>query len=107
MSAMSPADVLDAAADYIDEHGWTQGRYRTPSGECCALGGLKRVLQIDYLRVEQGKAARALAKAINAHGSAYDPGGQISEWNDRFDQTAANVTATMRKVAADLRAETP
>lgn len=88
----TPADVLDAAADYIDEHGWTQNVYEDEEGACCAMGGILRVSDPDSAYFAEDALQRHLGRTI-------------VQWNDTADQTAANVTHTMREVAASLRGD--
>lgn len=88
----TPADVLDAAADHIDAHGWTQNVLR--EGEkCCAVGAL--------MEVTGGSALETQTEIILRHRLSES----IARWNDKPSQSAANVTRTMRAVAASLRGD--
>ncbi len=86
---MTPADVLDAAADLLERDGWCQGNHRHAAGTC-----------VDYAlhaatQPVHNTARQALQRRV----------GPVAEWNNAPDQTAANVIATMRSVAADLRGQ--
>ncbi len=87
---MTPADVLDAAADSLERDGWCQGVGRMPDGRRCAANAISRVAPT--------KADLRVAKRIVERRTGFLP-----EWNDTPDQTAANVISTFRAVAAHLR----
>lgn len=43
-TTQNAADLLDAAADYLDTHKWTRGTlYNPKTGGCCAVGALRLV----------------------------------------------------------------
>ena len=89
---MNAADVLDAAADYIEEHGWTRG----PSlgGATCAFLAIVRATPDDLH--QRSLACRALEN---------DLGGDIlTAWNDAQD-SAELVLKQLRATAQRLRAE--
>ncbi|QNJ90739.1 hypothetical protein HZU40_21100 [Mycolicibacterium fluoranthenivorans] len=37
---MTPSELLTAAADWIDSHGWLQGNFYDADGRTCAIGAL-------------------------------------------------------------------
>ena len=84
MSMIQPGILADAA-DYIDQHGWTQGQFETDDGKVCLLGAVRRCTPIpgDRHLVEQVMHRRRRADA----------------WNDAKDRTADEVTAYLREHA--------
>lgn len=104
----TPAEVLLAAAELV-ERGWTQGAlarkadgtrvpiYSRHAVSFCAIGAISRVAKrgVDHNRDD---AALALSRVTRG-----TRGRLISEWNDAPNQTAANVAATMRRVARELQ----
>jgi hypothetical protein len=90
---MNVASTLDAAADYIEKHGWAQGTMRTDDGRVCASGGI-------CLAANRGEDAwLAALNALEQFVGEYIP-----RWNDRPERTAAEVTSAMRAVACTERA---
>ena len=84
MSMIQPGILADAA-DYIDQHGWTQGQFETDDGKVCLLGAVRRCTPIpgDRHLVEQVMHRRRRADV----------------WNDAKDRTADEVTAYLREHA--------
>ena len=84
MSMIQPG-ILANAADYIDQHGWTQGQFETDDGKVCLLGAVRRCTPIpgDRHLVEQVMHRRRRADV----------------WNDAKDRTADEVTAYLREHA--------
>jgi hypothetical protein len=93
---MTPAEVLEKAADVIDERGHCKGKLIDSSGRVCITG--------------------AICFAINGYAGGRPVGGitqylhavigrDVISWNDAPERTAAEVTSTMRAVAAVLRAQ--
>ena len=87
-----PSEVLIEAAQLIDECGWGQGQYESEDKCLCALGAIRKASN-------PGSKSRADAMLMLAvHIGSPD----VSGWNDRDDQTKANVTATIREAANKL-----
>ncbi len=84
------ADLLDAAANLLEQEGWCQGRIQTRDGKRCAFAAIYSVPAEPWLRPVACEALHSITGAIDT-------------WNDTFGQTAENVIATFRTVAADLR----
>jgi hypothetical protein len=87
-------DVLNAAADLLEEKGWTQKVAEDSQGRHCLVGAL------DY-------AARDLPGAVKTFDDALEavqqrlPGGWVVNWNDTPGRTAEQVIALLRRVAAE------
>ena len=93
---MTAAEVLEAAADYIDEHGWCQNYRVDRYGGVCALGGIWAIT--DAMDFQAGndlatKADTALCDAV---------GQWIGHWNDAPGRTKDEVVRKLREVAASL-----
>ena len=102
------ADVLERAADYIDEHGWCQERYTTDGVKCCAAGAINMVTTGDpgITRVNEYHIARYVAlETLGDVIEENDGWGSVSEWNDHPGRTQAEVVAKLREVAAAERAK--
>lgn len=91
---MTPAEVLDATAKYIEEHGHFQGDYFSSSGAVCVRGALMMVTPQD------------LELRSAAYSALFDRVGRSPiAWNDDATTTGELVTKTLRATAADLRGE--
>lgn len=86
---MTPADVLDAAADLLDRDGWCQGTGHMPSGQRCVENAL------DSIDPFSSDPSRALYRVV----------GPVVTWNDTPGRTQEEVTSTLRRVARELREE--
>jgi hypothetical protein len=84
--------TLKAAAEYISEHGWTQGMMREKDGSVCAAGAL--------LVVSGSESAGREAFT----GYLYHTGGwvNVADWNDQPDRTAEEVILTLKRAAEEL-----
>ena len=93
---MTPRDVLLAAADHIEAHGWVQGKWGHKGEPCCAEGAIVAVLDGNGGIVfgELGPLSAAAKQMLrNALGKA------IPAWNDAPGRTAAEVVAALREAA--------
>lgn len=95
--------ALADSADYIDEHGWTQGRTLRPTGEVCTRGailyavGINPLTEIAYnLRALNifDLAEKFLVKSIGLQNRAYIP-----HWNDDELRTQEQVVKELRTAA--------
>jgi hypothetical protein len=92
---LTPAEVLDAAADYIRTHGWAQWQFKTCDGHVCALGAIYEVVGgYGDDRLAFDAAEDALIRTV---------GQTIGEWNDAPSRTADEVMDTLMEAAARLR----
>lgn len=89
---MTPADVLDAAADQIERHGWAQLVFDAKDGSRCVLGAINRVVGSTYIQRDRSKE---LLWAYIGQSPMY--------WNDKPGRTADEVIETLRKAAAAAR----
>ncbi len=105
-------DVLDAAADHIQQHGWCQGDYAFyPEDDsveiptCCAAGAIQYVIAgdaYDYC-VGQGAKEALLLDIGTPPDEIFSAEVEIGVWNDRDERTADEVIATLRRVATEHR----
>jgi hypothetical protein len=98
---MTPDEILDRAADLIDERGWCQGTYQDSAGGLCidAATAVAAMGRLDILRAIKNSsfvdATLAVVEAVDA---------TTFKWNDAPERTQEEVTSTMRAVAITLRA---
>ncbi len=93
------AEDLRAAARYIEQHGWCQGRFTDADGRVCAMGAIHRVMP-DVSEDFQGRtdAKDALRQGI---------GQLIPYWNDADDRIASDVVKAFLQAADAVEFETP
>lgn len=84
--------ILLKMADYIEKHGWCQGRLENPCGAVCARGALFKVTTNP---VYQNVEAR-LSKCV---GGERDPVNNVVNWNNAPERTKEEVVAMMRHAA--------
>lgn len=72
----SPADVIRAGVEYIDEHGWRQGGMTEPRGSACMLAGIATACDIADVRVRLASLA-TLVRHIDA-----EHGMRVADFND-------------------------
>jgi len=101
------ADILAGTREYIEKHGWIQGRYRDALGNACAVGGM-----LSYLGLAEGlcfqqtleekgvvSVCTSLAKAVGLS-SPYgrrDCISLITDWNDDEGTTKQAVLDALAK----------
>lgn len=88
---MTPAEALDGAADYIEEHGWLQGAFRDSGGRVCAEGALNTRYGFAY------EAFHALSRHLGVD--------SVADWNDAEHRTKEQVVKELRACAQSLRGE--
>lgn len=94
---------IEAAADHLETHGWTQLKYFTEQGECCAMGALMLVTGESHAQMSHFNS-RTLTAATAFH-IAYGAG--LITLNDTLATEQAQVIAVMREVAPVIRAAAP
>lgn len=92
------ADGLDACAEYIEEHGWTQHVMQTDDGKVCAIGAVRAVNGL-YGRITWTRLGLAQVKALR-HTIGVSV---ISTWNDHPATTQHDVTDMFRRAAKMVR----
>jgi hypothetical protein len=105
---MTPAEVLDAAADLIEERGWWNGEEEQRDG-FCAVTAITRIVTNEYrgwprpLTIpelyEEMHLVSAAEDALATHVGAT----RVATWND--SQSAEVVVRSMRDCAAHLRGD--
>ncbi len=92
---MNGREILLAAADWMERNDWCQRMYYQGSSDaptaCCVSGSF--IYAVGNTRFDGRQAARILLSDEIGIGRRIEP------WNDRDDQTKANVIATMRRAA--------
>jgi hypothetical protein len=113
---VSPAEVLEGAADLIDERGHCKETLRKYTGEMCAQGAIlcayrgvadwpagmpmkDMVEAVKFLQAEHPLLVAALVPLQRANGE------YTSRWNNAPERTQDEVTSTLRAVAMSLRAQ--
>lgn len=112
---MTPAEIYDAAAWFLRDHGWLQGEMTGPNGEACAVGAMQLceaadVMQLcDVVHINPNRYYRPFAEYLCEIGEL-DPirfeagaGGAIVWWNDQPGRTADDVITHLEKAAAWAR----
>lgn len=96
--------ALRRAADYIETHGWCQGKMfdRLQADDpdhppACALGALSMAEGWEA-RLPYFSGQKILLRYLDAHGLASLTGG-VSCWNDQRGRTRREVIDTLRTVA--------
>jgi len=107
----SVADWLDAAADYLENHGWWRGALLGPNrNQSCAVGAILFSADLDESQVQDPEVARAcqaLMKAIDGSENIVLASGNVMTWNDDKERGARgkqHVLDTFRKAAKIERA---
>ena len=93
---MTPREVLLAAADHIEAHGWTQGKWGHAGEPCCAEGAIVAVLEGRGTGVfgplwEAACDAKQLLRNVLPT--------QITSWNDAPGRTRDEVVRALREAA--------
>lgn len=109
---ITPADVLDRAADLLEERGWTRYTLESDTGCLCAVGAINVawfgkprgsvVSGVWECGSIQEQAISALVTEVSPY--AIEPRYGVMDWNDEFAKNKRQVVATMRRVAKKLRA---
>ena len=91
---MTAAEVLEAAADYIDEHGWCREEYVASDGSVCAFEAIERARLTEPLAGVELVVEAAMKSATGC--------ATVEEWNDAPGRTKDEVVRKLREVAASL-----
>lgn len=97
----SVAEVLNEAAEYIEEHGHWKRVYFGPAGEACAMGAIVRGIDPAARRPQDFPSAeyRLWDSAVEAVEGAVGVM-LIDLWNDDPRRTKDEVVAALRAAAA-------
>lgn len=99
-STPAPAEIADcaeAAADYIDTHGWCQASFQDDEGRVCMYGSLSRGVK------PRSSLLYAVDAAITARIRATSDRDHILSFNDTLGRTQGEVTDIFRHTAKALR----
>lgn len=91
----STDEVLDRAAEIIEQRGWCQGVSALPDGRCCAGWAI---------RTASNQDESAFNSAAN-HFFGYIGWRPIHGWNDEPQMTKERVVATLRAAARSARSD--
>lgn len=100
-------EVLDGAADALDEIGWGQGNWLNPETGCMCLDGALEYAVTGDARAASDKASdafMAIAEYMHARRDRFVLSSPVL-WNDTPGRTKEEVTALLREVAAHVRSE--
>ena len=110
MTNQQMADVYDAAADYIEVHGWAVGETMTATGEVCMSGAIGVSLDPEMVTpngmhfTDISDVAWNTWFKLDAKLSDVKLDGRaVSEWNDEFAGDQYEVINMLRDMAKDLR----
>ena len=96
---VTAADVLERAADLLEEFGWCQGQFGSKGyGSFCAIGAIFEA-SVDL----SNRNFSALAAPLG-YKDGSDLGASLSRWNDREGRTKEEVVALLRSGAEAARA---
>jgi hypothetical protein len=98
-------EVMFAAADYIDRHGWCKNMLESPEGQVCAMGAIWAVtgrpnIGAPFFESEASDDLLLCERACVTLQAVVDVAGfGIGTWNDQPGQTKDKVTAELRRIA--------
>lgn len=90
---MTPQEILSAAADLIEEHGWVQGEYGDEEYGFCAMGAVYVAASYSATDRDRGNAVNRLAASVGYNAVVY--------WNDSIAQSKEEVITALRKAARE------
>lgn len=98
---MTPAELLLAAADHLEQKGWCRETFCNSNGECCVIGAIQFAASGRANRLAKTKKViAALRKLADAIGLGSVPSlGDIKAWNDSLSRTKEEVIAALRQAA--------
>jgi hypothetical protein len=94
---MTPDEVMDHAADLIDEHGWCRNSYELQTGEMCVVGALDRVCSQWDMQNESDTFDEAISFLMTTIGK------DVTEWNDNICKDHYMATELLRNEAKRYR----
>jgi hypothetical protein len=113
---LTTGELLNAAAAYLDRHGWHQGafypeRYTVPFPPACTVGAIRvavcgRPMRfLENLTAEQVRLIRAAERFLAGYlndefdSDRHIPTEEIGDWNDHDGRTADEVIAVLTDAA--------
>lgn len=86
-------DILNGAADVLDEKGWCQGRYQNDKGEYCPAGAMIHYAD-SLLELEGVKGVDIAMRILHDEVNNY-----VTSWNDKPERTKEEVISALRSAA--------
>jgi hypothetical protein len=110
---MTPAEILEKAADLIEANGFWKNQLWGPEGQCCSVGAVMKATgssisldsQTRYARGEAVKALGVTLGLVPADVEWPEAWSEVVGWNNVDERTADDVVDAMRRAAKDLRNE--
>lgn len=103
------ADVLDQAADYLQQHGWAKGHLEEPTGEVCLIGSLNKVsgkTSVLYYKAEGALKESLVLDGLLNPAANYSAGNKtIAQINDHIFRTKTQAVTALRRAAKRARGE--
>lgn len=93
---MTPQEILNAAADHIEEYGWQRGGYGQKEEPCCVLGALSVAAASNGASLREAQAGFYSTRDIVKDQTGVR---SVADWNDVIAQDAEEVVAMLRKAA--------
>lgn len=93
---LSPDEIMDRAADLLDEHGWCRNSYELQTGEMCVVGALDRAaMQTDESDTFDDTVSFLMTTV----------GKDVTAWNDNICEDHYMATELLRSEAKRYREE--
>jgi hypothetical protein len=109
---MTPDEIMERAADLLDEHGWCRGVMRyVYTGEMCIVGALRSVTLSEYVNADLVFTFTIPLPTLEMYNnvcSLLNAGGDINitDWNDYICSDRNEATDFLRNGAKRYREET-
>lgn len=109
VNSMETYEVLEKAADYMDEHGQCRGRISDAEGRVCAVGAIRAVSKKSHPALKRETVSQ-LRKYLNKERPIFLGGDvtSVATHNDgwlEFLEPHPNMSEAMRLCAKQLRAD--
>lgn len=102
-NATKVAEVLERAAEVIEERGWCQNDLYTADGRLCLMGAVDRVTRTEagvFLNAMEAMDEYVIDNYAARRGIGLRP---CVTWNDSADRTEHEVIDALRRCAKDIR----
>ncbi len=103
------ADILESAADDIQQHGWFQDFYYPPSGgfgkACpkCISGAIAEALQMDAILDDIDGTFTSWQQIMDKCVAVASYTGNLFQWNDNTKRTKEEILDLLRETAVRFR----